>query len=171
MCMRNLNTDVTFFKKKDELSDILEMCNGRPEVNAYPSKDSELVIDTLCFMLSINALERKESSGDAPEHKNVSDKIDFNTKYQLCIRLSETDSGKFVDLDSQDFLPASDQTVLCRKVYSMKRMYKYRNISVARPPRGKDLCVLKVLVRSNDESEWTVQSMHPIKLIEKGNDC
>lgn len=173
MCMKNVNTDVIFFsdvdtsvESRDKTITIYGANRGIPEIPTVRVDDNTLRIQTLSFMVSINAVERKGSpelpahdAGDSPDNT-----IYFSNQYEVCFRITETSSGRFIDLDTIDFVPEENQVVLCRKIYSKKMLCRYHNISVARPPEGKNYCALKVLIRHSGTPSWTVQSMHPIEM-------
>ena len=170
--MKNLNTDVIFFSgvdtTKESLGSVVNvygMSKETPSVPVTSVGESLWGIQTLSFMLLVNASERKKDpthdSGDTPENT-----VFFNREYEVCLRLTEPISGQFVDLGSYKFTPQKEQVILCRKTYSKKINCQYQQISVAKPDRDNPLCVLKVLVRlSGSNSSWIVQSIHPIRMV------
>lgn len=172
MCMKNLNTDVIFFSGADtpkespgSVVNIYGMSKETPSVPVTSLGESLWGIQTLSFMLLVNASERRKDpthdKGDTPENT-----VFFNREYEVCLRLTEPISGQFVDLDSYRFMPQKEQVVLCRKIYSKKINCQYRQISVAKPNGDDPLCVLKVLVRlAGANSSWIVQSVHPIRMV------
>lgn len=127
---------------------------------------SKCVVCQVYLMISINAIE-PTSGPHLDEGENPKNTVFFDHKYELCFRLSETTSGKFVDLDTFAFVPQEAQVSLCRKIYSKKFLCQYQNVSVAVPPEEKDLCVLKILIRPADDAQanWVVQSIHPVRLV------
>lgn len=171
MCMKNVSTDVILFSSVDaplesqsNIFSVHGVDRGVPTVPVVYRSGDILGIETLSFLLCINAVERRDEpvhdEGDAPENTFF-----FTHKYEVCLRLTEPTSGKFVDLDTYEIEPEVDQIILCRKIYDKKMLCQYHNISVAEPPKGKDLCVLKVLIRlCGSNSNWFVQSMHPIQI-------
>lgn len=173
MCMRNINTNVLFFSggltpsdSERGTVDMYAVYKEIPSVHAKLIRDGVLGIDSLSFMISINAIE-PTSGPHLDEGENPKNTVFFDHKYELCFRLSETTSGKFVDLDTFAFVPQEAQVSLCRKIYSKKFLCQYQNVSVAVPPEGKDLCVLKILIRPADDAQanWVVQSIHPVRLV------
>lgn len=161
MCMKNINTDITFFSDVDTL---LEVQKEPPLIPATYLDENILEIPTISFLLSINAIERihepVHDPGDTMENA-----IFFNQKYELCFRLTEPTSGKFIDLDTYEFTPAENQISLCRKIFSRKISCQYHNVKVAVPQKQEHYCVLKILVRLYSSNlNWIVQSMHPIRL-------
>lgn len=181
MCMKNINTDILFFEdvsSDDDNKNIINLhsaSKGIPEidVNYLDENKDILVIENLQFIFSVNANEL--INNNVPFHKpdeTPDNTIFFDEKYEILFRITETTSGRFFDLDDSPIIDPSnsDKVVrLCRSMYMDKVAYKYQNILVAAPPTGKNLCVLKVLIRrKNDEnsqsSVWVVQSTHPIKL-------
>lgn len=158
--MKNINTDVTFFLGMDTLL----VQKEPPLIPATYLNEDTLEIQTISFLLSINAVERTQlpihDQGDTMENT-----VFFDQKYELCFRLTEPRSGKYIDLDTYEFIPAENQISLCRKIFSRKIFCQYHNIKVAVPPRHEYYCVLKILVRlHNSNSNWIIQSMHPIRL-------
>ena len=177
--MKNLNTDIVFFTSADtpllcdNAINFIDVALKYPLIPAIQqeSESGILIIPQLTFMLSINALERLSSNDSnlaqtsGEEKVNLENKIFFDLEYELCLRLSETKSGKFVDLGKDIFTPKERSINFCRKVFSSKTLYQFYNINVVRPPLDKFYCVLKVLIRrAGSDSKWTVQSIHPIEL-------
>ena len=172
MCMKNLDTNVVFFTSADtpkeapgSVLNVYGMSKGTPFVPVVPRGEELFGIQSLSFMLLVNAIERKEDpchdDGDTPDNT-----IFFDEKYEVCLRLTEPSTGKFVDLDSYKFVPKEEQIILCRKTYSKMISCRYEQISVAKPRNDDNLCVLKVLVRkAAPDAQWIVQSMHPIQMV------
>ena len=177
MCMKNLNTDVVFFQgvdvpleSQDGIINIRDVYKEYPTISASHLDKETLEIKTLSFMLSVNAIERTQQPVHDPED-TPDNTVFFSEKYELCFRLTEPKSGKFVDLDTYSFTPEEDKITLCRKIFSKKISCHYRKIRVALPPEGKSFCVLKVLIRRYHTSpNWIVQSIHPIRLVFDGDD-
>ena len=71
-----------------------------------------------------------------------------------------------MDLDTISFVPEDEQIMLCRKTYTKRILCQYQNVSVAKPPEGKNQCSLKVLIRHRGAKDktWFVQSVHPIEI-------
>lgn len=168
--MKNLNTDVTFFSEAEMISpshsgtvNIYGACKETPIVSAIKSsEDGVLKIASLKFLLSINALERlREPIHFDDETKENS--IYFREHYHIRLRLTEPSSGQFVDLFTEEFCPYTSKVSLCRDIFTKKEFFHFQNISVA-VPKKENYCVLKVLVHHSSNSEWIVQSIHPIKL-------
>ena len=112
--MKNLNTNVVFFTNADtpkeapgSVMNVYGMSKGTPFVPVVPVGEDLFGIQTLSFMLLVNAIERKEApfhdDGDTPDNT-----IFFNEKYEVCLRLTEPSTGKFVDLDSYNFVPKEE---------------------------------------------------------------
>lgn len=161
MCMKNINTDITFFSGMDTS---LEVQKEPPLIPAIYLDEDILEIQTISFLLSINAIERIQEPVHDPGD-TMENAIFFNQKYELCFRLTEPTSGKFIDLDTYEFTPAENQISLCRKIFSRKISCQYHNVKVAVPQKQERYCVLKILVRlHNSNLNWIVQSMHPIRL-------
>lgn len=174
MCMKNVNTDVVLFNSvlPNELDtknfDLLGICKNTPAVRAEKIREGLLRIPKLDIVFSISATEK---IGDDKKPIHESSETPKNTffmdeRYKIRLRVTETHSGKFFDLDTINIVPIDKTITLCRKIYNQKGIYQYRNVLVATPPDGKDLCVLKVLIQNENEPDrWIVQSMHPIQLV------
>lgn len=174
MCMKNVNTDVTFFttaniSNNPNIINLIEAKKDVPTLLAKKIDNHTLVIPELNFLLSINANER---SGNNP-HETIDtpeNTLFFNETYRIRLRITETSSGNFLDLSTQIIEPSKENINLCRKLFFKKITCNYQNICVTAPPENKDLCVLKVLIQhvSKDpnlqSSEWIVQSIHPMRL-------
>lgn len=174
MCMKNVNTDVVLFdgvlpnKVEGKNIDLLGICKDIPAVYAKKVEDGLLNILKLDIFLSISAIEIIDADNN-PVHEDgetFADTFFMNERYKIRLRVTETHSGKFVDLDTINIDPSQKLITLCRRIYNQKSVYQYRNVLVATPPKGKDLCVLKVLIQCEDAPDkWIVQSIHPIRLI------
>ncbi|MDE6947150.1 MAG: hypothetical protein K2P14_08215 [Anaeroplasmataceae bacterium] len=177
MCMKNLNTDVVFFSNVTEISNsnqsIFNIEGGNKEIPIVSSTRSVenkdiLTITSLKFLLSINALE---SISDHPHGSNedAETTIHFDKEYEFNIRMADPNSGTFVDLYSESFIPKDTSISLCRKIFSKKMLFKFNNIKVTQPRNSKgekkDLCILKILARLRGEDKWNVQSVHPVRLV------
>lgn len=174
MCMKNVNTDVVLFDcvLKSEYEgrniDLLGINKDVPAVHARKINEGTLSISSLDILLTVSGTEKIDKNkqpvhedGEGPNNTFFMDK-----RYSLRLRVTETHSGKFVDLDTISIDPSQKFITLCRRIFNQKSVYQYRNVLVATPPLGKDLCVLKVLIQCEDSPEkWIVQSMHPIRLI------
>lgn len=162
MCMKNINTDVTFFSCTDTSLDVRKPI---PYISAEYLNEDTLNIKSLSFLLSINAIERKLEPIHAPD-ATIENTIFFDQNYVMCFRLTEPNSGKFIDLDTYEFTPGENQIELCRKIFSQKISCLYQDVKVAVPPQQNGCyCVLKILIRPhNSNSNWIVQSIHPIQL-------
>lgn len=168
MCMKNISTDILFFeevsnsKSNDELINLYGTTKEMPEVEVKETKNGMLIIPRISLMLSINATEKKPST-----EENV---INFSKTYRICLRVTETSSGKCVDTIQLNINPQEEELSLCKKIYNKKFMYRLENIIVAKPPESKDLCVFKVLIQevvdgNISEDKWIAQSMHPVRMI------
>lgn len=174
MCMKNINTDIVLFddafpnKDNEKNIDLLGATRGIPLVHAKKAEEGILRIPKLDILFSISATE--EIGDDSkPNHgigENSENTFYMDEQYSVRLRVTETDSGQFVDLDTFNIDPSQDMISLCRRIYNQKGIYQYRNVPVAIPPEGQDLCALKVLIKKKDaQGKWIVQSMHPIQLI------
>lgn len=170
MCMKNISTDILFFdeinnsKSDNNLINIYGITKSIPEVEVNESENDNdlLLIPRISLMLSINATDK----GGNKENNT----IDFNKTYRICIRITETSSGKCVDTVHLDIHPCEEEVSLCRKIYNKRMFYRLENIILTKPPVGKDLCVFKVLIQEIKEGNvleenWIAQSMHPVKIL------
>lgn len=177
MCMKNINTDVVFFDTIEYFSDSekLNLCSAYlkyPTILAQSTEnEGELVIPKLSVLLSINATERIVDG----KVKHFSDETNDNTfffddEYELRLRVTETQSGRFVDLGDVFISPKEKGSYvqLDRNIYNKKIVCCFSNVRVSKPGKCLDSCVLKILVRRKVESEepnkWYVQSSHPMIL-------
>ncbi len=174
MCMKNVNTDVVLFDRilpneiKTKDLDLLGVSKDIPTVGAIKVSEELLNIPKLDIVFSISATERIDEQRNPVHEKNETPTNTFfmDERYLICLRVTETHSGKFFDLDTIPIEPSQKVITLCRRIFSQKGVYQFRNVLVAMPPEGKDLCVLKVLIQHEGEPDrWIVQSMHPIRLV------
>lgn len=172
MCMKNINTDVILFNKilsnEADINNInlLGISKDIPIVHATKVNEKLLRIPDLDIFLSISAAEKINTDSKKPIHEDnetPADTFFMDEKYRLRLRVTETHSGKFFDLDTITIVP--NYVTLCRRIYSQKSLLHYSNVLVSMPPEGKDLCVLKVLIQHESQETWIIQSMHPIRLI------
>lgn len=174
MCMKNVNTDVVLFddvlpnEAEGKNIDLLGISKDIPAVVAKKVEDGLLSIPKLDIVFSIGATEKIDVN-KTPVHENGETSADtffMDERYKIRLRVTETHSGKFFDLDTININPSQKVITLCRRIFNQKSVYQYRNVLVATPPEGKDLCVLKVLIQcEKNPNRWIVQSMHPIRLI------
>lgn len=178
MCIKNVNTDVVFFVDAPTLNEneqaFFRICKDEPVVNAKKVNEegncSVLKIPQINFLLSINATEKtKDGKAIHSDKETKYNTLFFDYKYEIRLRITETASGRFVDLDTFVMKPQEEHIHLCRNIFSYRKTCQYNNILVATPPKGKNKCVLKVLIRcapecGKDEGAWIVQSIHPIQL-------
>jgi len=174
--MKNVNTDVVLFdnvlpnEAEGKNIDLLGISKEIPAVRANKDKEGLLIIPKLDIVLSISATENIDAEKNPvhEEGETPADTFFMNERYKIRLRVTETHSGQFIDLDTINIDPAQKLITLCRRIYNQKGVYQYRNVPVATPPEGKDLCVLKVLIQHEKAPDrWIVQSMHPIRLVVK----
>lgn len=169
MCMKNINTDLFFFEEaggsrvKEDLMNLYGAAKEVAEVDVTENDENTLIIPRISFMLSINATDKGEDN-------NEQSVINFNKTYRICVRVTETTSGKCVDIVQVDIRPSESEISLCRKIFSRRYMCRVENIVVTRPPVDKDLCVFKVLIQevsdgTISDEKWIAQSMHPVRMI------
>lgn len=178
MCMKNINTDIVFFEQAELSSDekqmnLFSVNKDFPKLKVKKNiTENVLTISQINLLLSVNATEKMEAGkpyheeGETPENTFF-----FKSNYKIRLRVTEPESGKFVDLETISLAQHRDcQEIVHRKIYNEKFACKYSNVSVAIPPDDKEgTCVLKVLVRKvpdegEQENKWFVQSVHPIIL-------
>lgn len=175
MCMKNINTDILVFedanfsKPNSEKINIYETTRDIPSIEVEEISEDMLLIPRISLMLSINATQKDSTSKDSIPKDNT---IDFDKTYRICIRITETSSGQCVDTVQFNIHPSEEHLSLCRKMYNKKALYRFENLSIAKPPQGKDLCVIKVLIQEVDngnisDDNWIAQSMHPVRMIIK----
>lgn len=177
MCMKNINTDIIFFDEAELSSDEKQMnlFSVIKETPTYKVKKSDngtvLTIPQMNFLLSVNATEKIENGEIYHEEDETPDNtFFFDSEYKICLRVTETQSRKFVDLETFDL----NQKEICkrieRRIYNKKYACQYSNVSVAIPANNEsNTCVLKVLIKrvageGETENKWFVQSVHPIVL-------
>lgn len=174
MCMKNINTDIVLFddalpnKDNERNIDLLGAAKGVPAVHAKKVEEGLLRIPRLDILFSISATEEidEDSRPDHGKGENAENTFYMDEQYSVRLRVTETDSGQFVDLDTFNINPSQDMIFLSCRIYNQKGIYQYKNVPVAIPPNGSDLCALKVLIKNqNAPGKWIVQSMHPIRLI------
>ena len=177
MCMKNINTDIIFFDEAELTSDENQMnlFSVIKETPIYKVKKNNqgdvLTIPQMNFLLSVNATE-KIINGNVyhEEGETPNNTFFFDSKYKVCLRVTETKSSKFVDLETFYLNQQDVCKRIERKIYNKKYACQYSNVSVAMPPNNEtNTCVLKVLVKKvaeegESENKWFVQSIHPIVL-------
>lgn len=177
MCMKNISTDIVFFgdlsaarTDNDDFFNLYNVAKEIPCVDVRPNDEKTWLIPRISLMLSVNAIKNINRSGDEGKDKCTDSGIDFNKKYVLRIRVTETTSGQCVDIGQLVFSPTDGQITLCKHIYAKRFLCKFDDIVVTIPPEGKDLCVFKVILQEFkegeplDEDKWVVQSIHPVKM-------
>lgn len=169
MCMKNLNTDVVFFKNvsvsgfESDNINLYDAVKTIPVVEVKANDDKTWIIPQISLMLSINALN------DVQNEEIDENTINFGKTYAIRIRVTETSSGQCVDLGQVYIHPVEEKITLCKHIYTKKFVCRFNDIIVTIPPQGKDLCVFKVLVQEVidgklSDDKWVAQSMHPVRL-------
>lgn len=176
MCMKNVNTDAILFEnisgdvERNGIIDLLGVNKAIPSVYAEKIDDTLLRIPALRVFFSLCAIEKKHTINDSSQSPDEDNVFHMDREYRVRLRITETSSGDFFDLDTIDVDPRNKSIGLCNNIFTMRGAYQYTNVLVRKPGTGKDLCVLKVLIqRSNDKDNWIVQSMHPIRLVVNDN--
>lgn len=174
MCMKNVNLTIMtadILGNRDAKSISLgnidrpyyyEIINGQRNI-----------IGSISLAMFMQAVQSKEESRVA--QINPDEKLLFSENYAIKIRLTESKSGKAIDLD--EFTLCPNDTVfkecVCCDTFKYTRLCIYDNVSLPKK-RDDEFFVIKILIKhlsGNPEIDnskgWTVQTVYPISLVEK----
>ena len=171
MCMKNVNLTVT-------TADIL----GNKETKAislgnidrpYTYKttdDNKRIVESISLVMFMQAVQSKED--DKIALINPNEKLLFSENYSIKIRLTESKSGKAIDLDEFVLCPedAVYKECVCCDTFKFNRLCICDNI-ILPPAHDNEFFVIKILIKhleNNPEidanKKWIVQTVYPITL-------
>lgn len=157
--MKNINiTAIPFTESIGELSsgNFLGM-GGNVRVDQNNNSSIHLLV-------SITASENKSG-----KHENGETKFNtcfFSEPYDICIRLTETVTGQFLDLgvilfDPQNYLQNGH---FCKKIAALNQACLFRDIKLYRSPFEENTdYVIKLLIRHRESKDWIIQSLIPLR--------
>lgn len=170
MCMKNVNLTIVTAdvlgnknKKSISLGDIDKSCN-------YEIENKQRVIKSLSLAMFMQAIQSKDIEN--VESINPDEKLLFSERYAIKIRLTESKSGKAIDLD--EFTLCPNDTVfkecVCCDTFKYTRLCIYDDI-VLPPETDNEFFVVKILIKhltensvEDSQKAWTVQTVYPITL-------
>ena len=168
MCMKNVNLialfgDVVCSDNSVLLGDILS--------KKFYCKmiDDKRFVSQISMSVLIAATQTKDEKAAANLDPDLV--FAFNHQYEIRVRLTETISGAFKDLDTFTLDPSqnADSEGLCRKTFNHTRLCVFPNVDLP-PKNARERFVIKLLIRRVDPNRvtddgWVVQSIHPLDLI------
>lgn len=155
-------SDIEVNPKYDKISfsDVGKSIMSRNSINSR-------VIDKMSIVTLISGLNKKD--GNSLNEKNV---LDFNKKYEFAIRLTETITGQWKDLERFCVYPneLAVKEKLCMNTFNLFKITMPENI-ILTPKSDNECFVIKVLVREfiknrTKDDGWIIQSINPIVLTE-----
>ena len=169
MCMKNVNlTIITAEILGNKNTKSISLANiDKPYF--YQTIDNERrIIGPLTMAMFMQAVQSKED--DYITKINPDEKLLFSEKYAIKIRLTESKSGKAIDLD--EFTICPDDTVfkqcVCCDTFKYTRFCIYEDI-VLPSHKNDEFFVIKILIKhltnnpNEDENKpWTIQTVYPI---------
>lgn len=167
MCMKNINMNAVFCDIVSD-PDNLSLSLGDIGKHFYiVNEDTQREISQLSMAIFISATQSKDA--DIIQKIDPDQVFDFREKYEIKIRLTETISGSFKDLDKFIITPSSssDSEGLCKNTFNCTRLCLYQNVLLP-SSQEREKFVIKLLIRRFIESRtqddnWIVQSIHPIE--------
>lgn len=168
MCMKNVNLNPVFCDMipNQDGSDIA-LANFVGKQFKIQEENSRRFLPQVSLALFVSATQTENPEDAARINPDIT--FSFEHNYDIKIRLTETISGSFMDLDEFLLEPAkhSISANLCRKTLNHTRLCVFTDIVL--PEAKENECfVIKALIRrhaqeSNNES-WAVQAIVPLKV-------
>lgn len=156
--MRNINiTAIPFTGAVGDLSSGNLLGVGG---NIYVNRENKASIHLL---VNISASEDKSGSHFAGETKYNT--CFFEDQYEICIRLTESITGQFLDLGSILFSPQNylQNGHFCKKIATLNQACLFRDVELYKNPfEDNTAYVIKMLVRHRESKDWIVQSLVPL---------
>lgn len=174
MCMKNVNLTITtadILGNKDTKAISLGNID-RPYY--YKMVNGErIIIGSISLVMFMQAVQAKEEEKVA--QINPDEKLLFSEKYSIKIRLTESKSGKAIDLD--EFVLCPENTVfkecVCCDTFKYTRLCIYDDVTLPKK-KENEFFVIKILIKHltddpivDAQKSWTVQTVYPISFIEK----
>ena len=168
MCMKNVNLNLVFCDMipNQDGSDIA-LANFVGKQFKIQEENGRRVLPQVSLTLFVSATQTKDPDEAARINPDIT--FSFENDYDIKVRLTETISGSFMDLDSFLLEPAkhSISANLCRKTLNHTRLCVFQNI-VLPEEKDNECFVIKALIRRhtqecNNES-WAVQAIVPLKI-------
>ena len=174
MCMKNVNLTIisadilgNMDRKTISLGDI-------DKAHFYQSVNGQRkIIGSLSLALFMQAMQPKNET--QLSKINPAEKLLFSENYRLKIRLTESKSGKAIDLEEFDLCPEDKafKECVCCDTFKYTRFCLFDNISLPHQKDG-EFFVVKVLIKHitgdkaiDDQTSWTVQTVYPLTLTEQ----
>lgn len=168
MCMQNVNMNPVFCDVIPT-ADVTNLSLGNVNNKRFRviEENGTRKIAQISLALFVSATQTKNS--EDIERINPNTTFSMNSLYDVNIRLTETVSGKFMDLEEYLFDPSkyAVSECLCRTTLNHTKLFVFQDIEL--PQRqAKECFAIKVLIRCHNNSEiadkrWTVQAILPLK--------
>ena len=168
MCMKNINIIPTFCDVISNNDDsTISLGNIGKRFRITTTNEGRL-ISQLSMSIFFSAMQSKNEQ--VLEQINSNETFDFRETYEIKIRLTETISGSFKDLDTfkLNALQNADSEHLCMSTFNCVRLCLYNNISLPEI-NNIERFVIKILIKKFDENKsddendkWIVQTIAPI---------
>lgn len=172
MCMKNINIIPTFCDVMARSEDAtISLGNIGKHFRIEITNDGR-VIPQLSMSIFFSALQTKNEL--SLQELNPEESFDFRKNYDIKIRLTETISGVFKDLDTFQISAAenADTKHLCMSTFNYTELRVYNNISLpdSIPDNNTpEKFVIKILIKLHKEDstntandKWIVQAIVPI---------
>ncbi len=167
MCMKNVNTNVVFCDIVSNPNNLnVSLGNIGKKFHIFCENDQRK-ISQISMAVFISATESKNKQFLTSVNPDLV--FVFKEIYEFKIRLTETISGSFKDLETFLIEPSkqSDSEGLCRDTFNYTQLCMFSDILLPKD-EDKERFVIKMLIRHYDENrtkdeDWVVQSIHPIE--------
>lgn len=169
MCMKNLNI-VLVLGQSDLAATISEEISSLHSINSslpYSKIDGDTVLPSLSFLFCLNAIGPKDNVYEQDETEENT--LFFTEKYEIQLRLTETRTGKYLDLTNFIFDPSeySKSQGLCKQTAQLFKMFEFSRICLPADPTDHNY-VVKALVRQAvsegvEPASWIIQSICPLQ--------
>ncbi len=186
MCMKNVNlTAMTADILVNESNGDISLANIDHPV-LVTIKNNKRTLSSFTFAVFMQAIEGKNKS-DFTVGENInqdqfnilaSEKLIFSERYAIKIRLTESKSGKVMDLDEFELCPNDSvfRQCICCDTFKYTRLCAYNDIVLPDKVKDDEFFVVKILIKhlptvetENSAKDWTVQAVYPIVLQENDN--
>ena len=174
MCMKNVNLTITTADILGNSDNKLITLGNIDKTYNYKIEGYNRVVDSpislVMFMQAVQSKDEKQVATINPDEKLM-----FSEKYSIKIRLTESKSGKAIDLDEFVLYPEDTafKDCVCCDTFKYTRLCVFDNV-ILPPKKDDEFFVVKILIKHltgesgiDMQKPWIVQTVYPISFIEK----